>query len=174
MCTVCLVLLWFLFFLPGSCLVFSELIDRQAHPLWEETHLFTVTVYKQIKTSPSDCIIVCQTCCKFSSIFPELSLSRVLNISGWDKKWKSALSVWKCVFVSPLFALLPLTVEHFQFNETAYKVVEVYGVLSIGVTVDDGLQHRIVDLKPCRGENTCSYRSLSKMKVVVFWLRCSF
>lgn len=46
-----------------------------------------------------------------------------------------------------LLCLLTLTEEHFQFNEAAYKTVKVYGVLSISITTDNGLQHSTVDLE---------------------------
>lgn len=45
--------------------------------------------------------------------------------------------------------LLTLTEEHFQFNETAHETVKVYGVLSVSITTDYGLQHRTVDMETC-------------------------
>ena len=35
--------------------------------------------------------------------------------------------------------LLGLTEEHLQFNETAYKTVKVYGVLSVSIPADNRL-----------------------------------
>lgn len=46
-----------------------------------------------------------------------------------------------------LLCSVTLTEEHFQFNEAAHEAVEIYGVLSISVTADDGLQHCAVDVK---------------------------
>lgn len=46
-----------------------------------------------------------------------------------------------------LLRLLTLTEEHFHFNETTYKTVKVYGILSISITTDNGLQHASVHLE---------------------------
>lgn len=45
--------------------------------------------------------------------------------------------------------MLTLTVEHLHFDEAANETVEVYGVLGISVTTDDGLQHCTVELETC-------------------------
>lgn len=53
-----------------------------------------------------------------------------------------------------VLCLLRLTEEHFQFNETANKTVKVYGILSISIATDDGLQHSAVDVKTWGGKNS--------------------
>lgn len=59
-----------------------------------------------------------------------------------------------------LSCLATLTEEHFQFNETAHEVVKVDGVLSVSVTVDDGVQHRVVHLETWGSQNSSYFHFL--------------
>lgn len=43
--------------------------------------------------------------------------------------------------------VLTLTEKHLQFNETCHETVKVYGILSVSMAPDDGLQHGAVDLE---------------------------
>lgn len=56
-----------------------------------------------------------------------------------------------------LLCLVTLTKEHFQFKETAYKAVKVYGILSISVTIHNSSQHSTVDLEPWETKTFPSY-----------------
>lgn len=85
-------------------------------------------------------VLLSHTCCKSSSIFPEPSFSRDLNISGWEAETMvNMLSDHMRYLDMILLGFLTLTEEHLQFNETAYKTVKVYGILSISISTDNGL-----------------------------------